>query len=203
MREVDWMNGSRHNKNANRQIDSEISAFIREKNMFSPLSPKLQIFGVDYYWSFEAQKMVFGPALVLSKHVQSTKCEETGFPMSWHTVVLWLPLQQSNTASPQSTASSEIHVALCKHQARNTHAHTCRAPHPSVIVLLSVASQLTPCRNFTVHFINLNIRAKKPPPTGRGCVSKSESLVDELISDSIRILPQSGAFCIHKCPSFT
>ncbi len=92
--------------------------------MFSPLSPKLRLFGVDYYWSFEAQKMVFGPALVLSKHVQSTKCEETGFPMSWHTVVLWLPLQQSNTASPQSTASSEIHVALCKHQARNTHTLT-------------------------------------------------------------------------------
>ncbi len=33
---VDWMNGSRHNKNANRQTDTEIPDFIREKNMFSP-----------------------------------------------------------------------------------------------------------------------------------------------------------------------
>ncbi len=33
MREVDWMNGSRHNKNANRQTDrrTEIPAFIREE----------------------------------------------------------------------------------------------------------------------------------------------------------------------------
>ncbi len=58
------MNGSRHNKNANRH--TEIPAFIREKNMFSPLPPKLQIFGVDYYRSFETQKMVFGPALMIS-----------------------------------------------------------------------------------------------------------------------------------------
>ncbi len=34
--------------------------------MFSPLPPKLQIFGVDYYRSFETQKMVFGPALMIS-----------------------------------------------------------------------------------------------------------------------------------------
>ncbi len=32
--------------------------------MFRTLPPKLRIFGVDYYRSFEAQKMVFGPALV-------------------------------------------------------------------------------------------------------------------------------------------
>jgi len=32
-REVDWMSGSRHNKNANRC--TEITAFIREKNRFS------------------------------------------------------------------------------------------------------------------------------------------------------------------------
>ncbi len=66
--EVDWMNGSRHNKNASRQTDrrTEIPAFIREKNMFRPLPPKLRIFDVDLYRSFEAQKMVFGPALVSS-----------------------------------------------------------------------------------------------------------------------------------------
>ncbi len=33
--------------------------------MFRPLPPKLRIFGVDYYRSFEAQKMVFGSALVI------------------------------------------------------------------------------------------------------------------------------------------
>ncbi len=33
-REVDWMKCSRHNKNVNRH--TEIPAFIREKNMFSP-----------------------------------------------------------------------------------------------------------------------------------------------------------------------
>ncbi len=33
--------------------------------LFSPLPPKLRIFSVDYYRSFEAQKMVFGPALDL------------------------------------------------------------------------------------------------------------------------------------------
>ncbi len=60
-REVDWMNDSRHNKNANRHTDP---AFIREKNTFSPLPPKLRLFCADYYRSFEAQKMVFGPALV-------------------------------------------------------------------------------------------------------------------------------------------
>lgn len=35
MREVDWKNGSRHNKNSNRH--TEIPAFIRDKNMFSTL----------------------------------------------------------------------------------------------------------------------------------------------------------------------
>ncbi len=34
MRKVNWMNSSRHNKNANRC--KEIPAFIREKNMFCP-----------------------------------------------------------------------------------------------------------------------------------------------------------------------
>ncbi len=67
-----WMNGSQHNKNASRQTDrpTEIPAFIREKNMFRPLPPKLRIFDVDYYRSFEAQKMVFGPALVDSRFTQ-------------------------------------------------------------------------------------------------------------------------------------
>ncbi len=34
--------------------------------MFRPLPPKLRIFDVDLYQSFEAQKMVFGPALILA-----------------------------------------------------------------------------------------------------------------------------------------
>ncbi len=66
--------------------------------------------------------------------------EETCFPMSWHTVVLWQPLQQSNTASLQSTASGEIHVALCKHQARNTHTFT-HAGH-----LIHLSSSCWVCR---------------------------------------------------------
>lgn len=41
----------------------DIPAFITEKNMFSPLPLKLCLFSVDYYRGFEAQKMVFGPAL--------------------------------------------------------------------------------------------------------------------------------------------
>ncbi len=41
------------------QTDRQIPAFNREKNMFSPLPPKLWIFGVDSYRSFQAQKMVF------------------------------------------------------------------------------------------------------------------------------------------------
>ncbi len=44
---------------------TEIPTFIREKNMFRPLPPKLRIFNVDLYRSFEAQKMVFGPALLV------------------------------------------------------------------------------------------------------------------------------------------
>ncbi len=76
-REVDWMNGSRHNKNASRQTDrrTEIPAFIREKNMFRPLPPKLRICDVDLYRSFEAQKMVFGPALVIILYI---KCGHQG-----------------------------------------------------------------------------------------------------------------------------
>ncbi len=35
--------------------------------MFRPLPPKLRTFGVDYYRSFKAQKMVFGPALLVTK----------------------------------------------------------------------------------------------------------------------------------------
>ncbi len=38
MREVDWMNGFRHNKNANRDRHTDISAFIREKNVQPPSS---------------------------------------------------------------------------------------------------------------------------------------------------------------------
>ncbi len=34
--------------------------------MFRPLPPKLRIFDVDLYRNFEAQKMVFVPALVMS-----------------------------------------------------------------------------------------------------------------------------------------
>ncbi len=50
-----WMNGSRHNKNANRQTDrcTEIPAFIREKNMCRPLPLKLRIFDVDLYRSLQ------------------------------------------------------------------------------------------------------------------------------------------------------
>ncbi len=52
------MNGSRHNKNENRQTE------IPERRIYSaPIPPKLRIFSVDYYRSFEAHKMVFGPAL--------------------------------------------------------------------------------------------------------------------------------------------
>ncbi len=42
-----------------RQTDAQRFLPLLEKNM-SPLPPKLRIFGVDYYRSFEAQKMVFG-----------------------------------------------------------------------------------------------------------------------------------------------
>ncbi len=76
-REIDWMNGSRHNKNASRQTDrrTEIPAFIRERNMFRPLPPKRRIFDVDLYQSFEAQKMVFGPALIyIQVHLNKLEC---------------------------------------------------------------------------------------------------------------------------------
>jgi len=55
MREVDWMNGSQHNTNANRQ--TEIPDFIREKNMFSPLPLKLK-------------KLYFGTALLTPEFPQ-------------------------------------------------------------------------------------------------------------------------------------
>ncbi len=79
-REVDWMNGSGHNKNASRQTDrrTEIPAFIREKNMFRPIPPKLRIFDVDLYRSFEAQKMVFGPALESGHPCLVPRCKGNG-----------------------------------------------------------------------------------------------------------------------------
>ncbi len=72
-REVDWMNGSRHNKNASRQTDAQRFLPLLERIICSvpSLRTKLRIFGVDYYRSFEAQKMVFGPALVLSARLRT------------------------------------------------------------------------------------------------------------------------------------
>ncbi len=51
--EVDWMNGSQHNK---KQTDAQRFLLLLERNVFSPLPPKLWIFNVYYYRSFEAQK---------------------------------------------------------------------------------------------------------------------------------------------------
>lgn len=43
---------------------TEIPAFITDENIFSPHLQKLRTFYVDYYRSFKAQKLVFGPALL-------------------------------------------------------------------------------------------------------------------------------------------
>ncbi len=79
-----------------RQTHTEIPAFIRENKMFSPLPPKLWIFGVDYYRSFEAQKMVFGPALQQWNQ--------------WCDIKAWLPVWLTNGRQAECPQKGKLHT---------------------------------------------------------------------------------------------
>ncbi len=74
MREVDWMNGSWHNKNASRQTDAQRFLPLLERKICS--GPSLRSFEYSmliYTEASKLKKMLFGPALeIILRETETT-----------------------------------------------------------------------------------------------------------------------------------
>ncbi len=80
-REVDWVNGSRHNKNANRQADAQRFLLLLERKICSG-PPEASNIRCWFIPKLQSSKMVFGPALILatcalSRNVQKMNSYQT------------------------------------------------------------------------------------------------------------------------------